>query len=387
MTFPPGLGEPGLVARLVQNLPNRADVEVLVPFRTSSIELRPPSCVSVRAHFGGGTGSMTRSDYIPARYGRLLKAMRPGGPLEIDIAVIRVSPADAQGRHCVGPSATMTAPLAERARFVVAEIDPDLPRTRGPGATVAAEHIDVCIDASEPLALPESRPDVPAGTALAMAAHLDDLVPDDVTVQVGLGRNAQALIGALAGRSRLRLIAGLFSQELVELLEGGHVAPEEPVSAGEAVGDANLMAYVHDNPLIAFRTSLQIHHPGWLAMHERFVTINSVLAMDMLGRGNTEYLGDRVVGGLGGLPDFLEGGTLSAEGFNVLVVPTDPKTGRVRFVDRLASQDVSVPSHQVDFVVTEHGVADLREVTGREARERLLCIADPESAARLEGVG
>lgn len=384
ITFPPGLGEASIMPMLAEGLPDRDGVELLVPFRTSSAPLMPPPRVRTRAHFGGGTMCVDRPDYVPARYGRLLKAMRPGGPLAIDVAVLRVSPCDATGRHSVGPSATMTAPLARRAAFVVAEIDPELPRTDGPGSTVATEHIDIFVDAVAPLELPEPRPPVPATTASAVASIIDQLVPDDVTVQVGLGRNAQAVIGALANRTSLRLVAGLFSPELADLIQNGHVDANDGVSAGEAIGPVSLMEYIHENPRIVFRTSEDIHHPGWLARHERFVTINSVLSMDLLGRASTEYVGGRVVGGLGGLPDFLEGASLSPEGFNILVVPTDPRTGRVRLVDCLPTEDVSVLSHHVDYAVTEHGVADLRDVTGREARERLLAVADEETVRTLE---
>lgn len=381
IAFPPALGEPELTAWLVERLPDRPDVEVLQPYRTRTDDLGVPPQVRLRAHFGGA--AVDRSAYAPIRYGRLAKAIRPGGPLEVDVALVRVSPPDAAGRHSVGPSTTLTGPLVRSARLVVAEVHPELPRTCGPGSLVDGSDLDLVIDADRELSLPAERPAVASEQADRIARYVATLVPDDVTVQVGLGRNAQALLGALRGRRRLRLLCGMLSDELVSLIESGDVDRNEPTVVGEAIGGPGLMAYIDGNEGLSFETSQTLHHPGVLARHPRFVTINSVVEVDLLGRANCEFVGDRVVGGLGGLTDFLEAGVLSDEGGNILVVPTDPRTGQVRIVDELDSADVSVARSHVDHVVTEFGIADLRGATTAETRERLLAVAGSATVARL----
>jgi acyl-CoA hydrolase len=198
-----------------------------------------------------------------------------------------------------------------------------------------------------------------------------------------MGRNAQAVLDALRGRVGLQVHCGLLTSEMVDLIESGEIDRTAPVVVGEAIGGAGLMDYIDGNEGLSFETSATVHHPGVLADHRRFVSINSVLEVDLLGRANCEFVDDRVVGGLGGLTDFLEAGVLSPEGHNVLVLPSDSRTGGVRLVGQLNSADTSVARSHVDYVVTEFGIADLRSTTPAETRMRLLEIADPETAARL----
>jgi acetyl-CoA hydrolase len=382
IAFPPALGEPDLVSLLPEVLEG-TKAEVMIPFRTRSTPLRFSPDVKQRVHFAGGR-AVDGLTYAPVEYGSLPRLIGPGGPLEVDVGLVRVSPPDENGMHNVGPSASLTADLVRSARIVIAEIDPDLPRTAG-GAKVPAGAVTVCVEALRPLELPEERgvgSESPRDRR--MAEHVAALVPDGAHLEVGMGSKAQTILSGLAGHRDLRLHAGLLSPELVSVVESNAVDHDWPVPVGEAVGPAALMEYIDGNARLDFQATSKLHDPRALAMFDRFTTVNSVLAVDLFGRASCEGRPLQLVGGMGALASFLTAGRLSAGGSNILVLPSRSKSGRSRVLACLPSEEVSIPTFLIDFVVTEQGVADLRGATRRECAERITAIAHPDARAGLE---
>jgi acyl-CoA hydrolase len=380
IAFPPAMGEPDLAAELPRMLAG-VQAEVLHGYRTRRAALDFDSGIRRRVVFGAGRASGL--DYAPMAYGSLPKLIRPGGPLAIDVAIVRVAPADAAGIHNVGPSATMTADIALAARALIAEIDPDLPRTCGKTG-VPADLVTIFIESRQPLELPATgRPNAAQEAHSRMAAHVAELVPDGAHVEFGMGSVAQAIATGLRDHRKLRIHAGLLGPALVSLLESDAVDCDWVVPVGEAIGPGSLMSYIHRNQRLDFQSTSRLHDFRDLGQHEEFYTINSVLAVDLLGRAGCEGELLRPAGGIGGLAEFLEGGRRSTKGRNLLVISSRRRNGRSRIVPLLPSEEVSIPTYLVDHVITEWGAADLRGATRREIAERLISIAHPEDRSKL----
>jgi acetyl-CoA hydrolase len=381
IAFPPALGEPDLVADLPAMLGD-ATAEIVMPYRTRRASLTFGPKVTLRALFGGR--NVDGLDYAPVPYGRLPELIKPGGPLQVDIALVRLTPPSATGLHNVGPSATMTTELIRSARYVVAEIDPDLPWTEG-DTVIPGSLLTLKVDAKEPLELPadDSTTEV-ADVKLRVAGNAASLVPDGSYLEVGVGSTAQAVVEGFRAHRDLRLHIGMLSASLKALLESDAVDPAWITPVGEAIGPASLMRFIDRNPRLKFSSARDLHDPLQLVRYDRFISVNSVLAVDLLGRAACEGEFHRPIGGLGGLTDFLLGGRLSREGQNILVLPSVTRAGASRVVSRLPSEEVSIPNFLVDFVVTEWGIASLRGATRRECAERLVGVAHPDKRVGLE---
>lgn len=298
----------------------------------------------------------------------------------VDVAIVRVSPPDAHGRVSLGTSVSFTRPMVESARVVLGEVDPAFPRTRGM-SEVARSDFDLLIDSEDPTPIYPSR--APGSVAKRIAANLIPLLPEQPAIQLGIGEIPEAVTGLLAdadlGKAR---VVGMATDAMVELFEIGVLdptatVPEPAIAAVELMGTRALFDHADDNPTIGvYPVSLAADAPA-LAGIDRFVSINSALEVDLLGQVSAEWAGGRQLSGAGGSIDFSEGARASCGGLRILALPSTSR-GRSRIVARLASgTPVTLSRHQVDYVVTEHGVADLRGASVSERVERLVAVADP----------
>jgi acyl-CoA hydrolase len=179
------------------------------------------------------------------------------------------------------------------------------------------------------------------------------------------------------------LIAGLLTPDVLALEGRGVLDERWAIPVGEAFGPQSLMRQIDRSSRLSFRSTRRLHDARSLGELPGLVTVNTALAVDLLGRVACERFADNVTGGLGGLTEFLMGGRLSPGGVNIVVL-TAASRGRARIVRELASEDVGVPAFLVDYVVTDWGVADMRGATIAERRERIAAIADPAHQGDLE---
>lgn len=300
----------------------------------------------------------------------------------VDVALIRVSPPDAQGRCCVGPSGSITVPLVRTARVVLAEVDPEGPRYAGPGATVSWDDIDAVAEAQEPVLWPPT-PD-PDAAGLAAAARVVELVPSGATLQLGIGTLPEAVGRALARSAHrgLRLV-GTASRSAVLMLEAGVVAPVPgAVRAAEILGDTDVVRYFEGHPSFTLHSSTTMHDARWLGTIPTLVSVCTGLLLDTCGNVASERAGSRIISGIGGIVDFLDGARRSPGGLTVIVMTSHGPTGASRLVEALPPDAITAAGSGVDLVVTEHGVADLRGPLD-ERPERLRAVfAAPGAAPR-----
>ena len=296
-----------------------------------------------------------------------------------DLALVQVAPADEHGRHSLGIAADFTPAALRNATRVFAHVNPRMPRTNG--AWIEAARIDAAVVGDEALLeFPDAAPDA---ALERLAAHVAGLVADGDTLQFGLGRIQAAVLRALGARRNLRVHSGMVSDSLLALDAAGALAARDvarpPVTCGVALGTPALYAAVAEPAFVRFAPVSHTHDHGVLRDISRLKSINAAMAVDLLGQACAETLDGAQVSGIGGLVDFARGARASAGGRSILALLSTARRGaQSRIVPRLGADDiVGVTRLDVDTVVTEHGVAELRALDVDARAHALIGIADP----------
>jgi acyl-CoA hydrolase len=349
------------------------------PFRFVSLQ---PSD-SLPAMSSGGP-----ADPIPARYSDTARLFLPDGPLEVEAVLVQVSPPGPGGRFSLGVSTGQVIDAVRSAPLVVAQVNPLMPFTYGAGE-LRRDELDFLVDAETPLV--ELRRAAVSAEAQAIARHVLTQVPDEATLQFGIGAVPEALMGLLGERRDLGIHSGMIGDGIVAAVESGAVTNAKKafdqgvMVAGEVMGSRALFDWAHLNPLVRMAPAAYTHGLAVVARCHRFVSIQSALQVALDGSINAESIGDRQVGGPGGQPDYAEAAAAAPGGIAIHALPSTAAGGRVsRIVPRLeAGAIVTTPRYLADRVVTEHGVALLRGRTLSQRADALAAIAHPEFRGSL----
>lgn len=325
--------------------------------------------------------------YVPGHLHRSLLRLRAGDP-PLAGAMVMLAPPDAEGWCSFGTSAVNMKPACEAAHYVLAEINEQMPRTRG-DARLHCSRIDAAIPVSKPL---RELARAPVGEReRAIAAHVARIVADEATIECGIGAVPDAVLGALAGHRGLAIRSGIIGDGVLALAEQGALrAPDErgaPIAAGSILGTRQLYDFVDENPLVEVHDGLWTHDPALIARCDRFVAINSAIEIDLTGQVNCEQAEGEQIAGIGGQSDFIRGARMAHEGRSIIVMTSTAKRGaRSRIVPRLdPGVPVSLPRADVEWVVTEHGAVNLDGLSLDERAAALISIADPGFVAYLRG--
>lgn len=333
-------------------------------------------------HVHGGLRKLFREglvDYVPTRLLDVPEVMLTGA----DVALVRVSPPDADGYCSLGPSTTFAQAAIDRARLVIAEVAEDVPRTCG-DSRVHESRIDRFVRSEQPM--PEYAASPADDVSRAVARHVLEILPDGATLQLGIGSITEALAADLAGEARSRSfgLVGLVTETMIPLVEAIAAAGRGPVRAVELMGGRALMAWADGNPAVQMRSSQHVHHPVELAALPTVVSVNSAVAVDLRGQVVAETVRGSVIAGVGGSADFSEGAHLSPGGLRIIAIRSTTRDGSSTIVRTHHPADtITAPHHSVDAVVTEHGVAWLRGRSRREREAALVAVAAPEHRAAL----
>lgn len=330
----------------------------------------------------GGLGTLARLsragvlDVLPLRQAGFAAMLRRRDR-PVDVVFVQVSPPDARGVHSLGLAADLTRDALTGARLVVAEVNAQVPVTHGDTAIDASAFDAVVRSDREPVTLPVPAP---GPRERVIGARVAARIPDGATLQLGLGSIPTAVAGALADRRDLRLHSGFLGEDVRALVEAGVV--RTPAVGGTLLGSMAFYAWAHRNPAVELRPVSYTHDPRVLAGLDRFVAVNGALEVDVTGAVNAETAGGRHVGAAGGQPDFARAAAADPDGLSIVALPSTTRDGASRVVGRVDT--VTTPRHDIDVVVTEHGVADLRGATLDERRARLIAVADPAHRASLD---
>ena len=323
-----------------------------------------------------------QADYVPLFLSELPKRLRSGDE-RVDVAMIQVSQPDAHGNCSLGISVEATAAAVQSASKVVAMINPQMPRTHG-DSFVNIRQIDTAIECDWPLI--EHPYQEPTKIQQAIGRNIAGLIDDGDCLQMGIGGVPDAVLEQLADRKDLGVHTEMFSNALPRLIELGVVTNSRKKKqrgksvTGFVMGNRALYDFVDDNPSVAFLDIEYVNDPTIIARNDQVVSINSALQVDLSGQVCADSLGTQIYSGVGGQVDFVTGAGFSKGGKSIIALPSTAKGGAMsRIVPTLAAGSGVVTTRaQVDFVVTEFGVAKLKGLSLRERTEVLISIAHPD---------
>ena len=346
--------------------------------------------VTVTALGGASSGRRFFADgahnVVPANISAV-PGLIASGRLPIDIVMLQVTGPDDAGRYNAGLGIEHLHAAMGRARLVIAQVNPELPWTYGDTA-VEPGFIDILVPAASP---PIELPARPAGPIeRAIAEHVARLIPDQATIELGLGAIPETVTHALGGKRGLGVHSGAIGDGIADLMEAGIVDNRhKEIDAGITVatmlmGTRRLYRFADRNPSIHIRATSYTHDALVLGNFRRFVAINGALEVDLTGQVNAETAAGRHVGLVGGQMDFVRAANRAPDGRSIIALQsTNRNRTRSRIVARLVDGVVSTPRAEADLVVTEHGIAELRGRTLAERARALITVSDPSFRSEL----
>jgi acyl-CoA hydrolase/GNAT superfamily N-acetyltransferase len=330
------------------------------------------------------------ADYTPVFLSEIPALFR-SRRLRVDVALISTTPPDPHGFCSLGVSVDVVKAAVECASVVIAEVNPSMPRTHGAGF-VHADHVDWFVRTTAPvLELPAVAPD---DVSLRIGDYCASLVGDGATIQLGIGKIPDAVALALRHKKHLGLHTEMLSESVVDLVQAGVLTcRRKTMHPGKAVttfcmGTRRLYDHVDDNPFFLFLPTEQVNDPYIIAQNERMVSINSALQVDLTGQVCADSIGTRFYSGIGGQVDFIRGAARSKGGRSIIALPSTVKGGAMSRIVPTLTEGAGVVTTRadVDTVVTEYGIAELKGRTVRERALALVSVAHPDFRADLLAV-
>jgi acyl-CoA hydrolase len=302
--------------------------------------------------------------------------------LPVDVVLLQVGPRDDDGYYNLGATVDYATVAVAHARAVIVEINDAMPRTTS-RRRLHTSQVTAAISTDHELVVPPTR--TATAAEQAVARNIAALVPDGGRIQLGLGPLADAVVTGLGERRNLRVLSGVVGDWLVDLYESGAMADGPGTTlVSMAVGTRRLYDFLDSNPAVEFGTTRDLLSACERYRDQPLLAVNSALEVDLTGQVNAEVVDRRYVGGIGGQLDFLRAAHRTNGGAAVVALASTDPRGQSRIVQTLAGP-VTSPRSDVDLVVTDHGVADLRAASMTERRERLIAIAAPRHRADLAG--
>ncbi len=304
------------------------------------------------------------------------------GQLPLDAALIQVTPPDERGRVSLGVSVDIVKSAAENASLVIAQVNPQMPRTLG-DSFIDIYDLDFLVPVDTPIfeaTLPESTE-----VAREIGERIAALVEDGSTIEVGIGRIPHATVDFLKEKQNLGVHTEMFTDNIIDLVESGAVTgAKKTLDRGKIVasfcfGTRRLYDYIHNNPLFSFRPTEYVNDPFIIAKQYKMVAINTALEIDLTGQVCADSLGTKFYSGIGGQVDFNNGAARSYGGKAIIALPSTTTDGTTsRIVAKLSpGAGVVTTRGDVHYVVTEYGVAYLHGKSVRDRALALISIAHP----------
>ena len=327
------------------------------------------------------------SSYIPVFLSETSNLFRRG-ILPVDVALIQVPPPDNHGFVSLGVSVDCSRAAVQAAKFVIAQVNPNMPRTHGDGV-IHVDQIDAFVDGDDPLH--EVPPPELSDIERAIGKYCAELIEDGATLQMGIGAIPDAVLGALGGHQNLGIHTEMFSDGAIDLIESGVInglhkrSHPGKVVATFVMGTRRMYDFIDDNPQVAMLDVGYTNDTAVIRRNPKVTAINSAIEVDLTGQVCADSIGTRQYSGVGGQMDFIRGASLSEGGKPIIALPSVTRRGETRIVPYLkrGAGVVSTRAH-VHYVVTEWGVANLYG-QNLQARARLMIdLAHPDHREQLE---
>ncbi|MBV7273333.1 acetyl-CoA hydrolase/transferase family protein [Clostridium sp. PL3] len=332
---------------------------------------------STREAIAAGRGDFTTCFFYEVP--RLFK----DGYMPVDVALIQVSKPDKHGYCSFGVSNDYTKPAAECAKLVIAEVNENMPRTMG-DSFIHVSDIDYIVKTSHPII--ELKPPKIGEVEKSIGKNCASLIEDGSTLQLGIGAIPDAVLLFLKDKKDLGIHSEMISDGVVELVEAGVITnSKKTLHPGKIVvtflmGTKRLYDFVNDNPMVETYPVDYVNDPTVVMKNSKMISINSCVQVDLMGQVCSESIGMKQISGVGGQVDFVRGASMCRDGKSIIAIPSTAAKGKVSRIVPLLDEGSAVTTsrNDVDYVVTEYGIASLKGKTLKERAKALINIAHPD---------
>jgi len=328
-----------------------------------------------------------RGDYVPIFLSEIPQLFRLG-IMPLNVAIVHVSPPDRHGYCSLGVSVDIARQAVESAQYVIAQVNPQMPRTHG-DALIHIRRFHALVEVNEPL------PEVDYSLRITetedkIGRNVAELIEDKATIQMGIGAIPDAVLRSLTNHKELGIHTEMFSNGVLPLIERGVITNEHKkihrgrIATAFIAGNRALYDYIDDNPLITMYGTDFVNDVTIIKSNPRVTAINSAIEIDLTGQVVSDSIGTYQFSGVGGQMDFMRGAALSEKGKPIIAIPSVTNKGISRITPFLnpGGGVVTTRAH-VHYVVTEYGVAYLYGKNLRQRAKALINIAHPDHRERL----
>lgn len=304
-----------------------------------------------------------------------------------DLYIGMVSPMDEHGFFSLSLSVTYEKDVIEKAKTVIVEVNPNAPRTHG-DTQIHISDIDYLYEVDYPIpTLPDTPPsDIEKG----IAHHIAGLIPDGSTLQIGIGGIPNAVSKLLLDKREIGIHTEMFTESMIDLFEAGVITNrKKTLWPGKAIctfalGSKKMYDFVDDNPGVWLLRGKYVNDPYVICRNKNMVSVNTALMVDLTGQVCSEGLGTTHYSGAGGQLDTHRGASMSEGGKGIIALESATRKGESKIVPIFKpGSPVTVPRHDLDWVVTEYGAVRLRGKPVNQRAELLIGIAHPDHKERL----
>ncbi|HEY8803701.1 MAG TPA: acetyl-CoA hydrolase/transferase C-terminal domain-containing protein [Clostridium sp.] len=383
-------GEPTvLIDAMVANKENYRNVEIVNLVVLGTAEYAKPG---MEGHFHNNSIFASaptreaiesgRGDFTPCFFYEVPKLFSKGY-LPVDVALVQVSSPDENGYCSFGVSNDYTKPAAEYAKIVIAEINDKMPRTMG-DSFIKLSDIDYIVETSHPII--ELQPPKIGEVEKKIGENCASLIEDGSTLQLGIGAIPEAVLLFLKDKKDLGIHSEMISDGVVELVEAGVITNKMKtlhpgiIVVSFVMGTKRLYDFVNNNPLVEMYPVDYVNNPIVIMKNNKMVSINACVQVDLMGQVCSESIGSRQISGVGGQVDFVRGVSMSDDGISIIAIPSTASKGKISKIVPLLDVGgvVTTSRTDVDYIVTEYGIAHLRGKTLRDRARALINIAHPD---------
>lgn len=331
-----------------------------------------------------------RGDFTPVFFHEIPKLIREG-KLKCDVVMAQIAPPDENGNCSLGTSVDYTWQAIKTARTVIVQVNDQMPNTFGD--KVHVDDLDYIVEASTPLF--ELKPGKITEVEEKIGSYCASLIEDGSTLQLGIGGIPDAVMLFLDDKKDLGIHSEMISDGTLALYEKGVITgkyknfDKEKMTVTFLMGSKKLYDFAHENPVVEVKTVDYVNHPAVIMKQHKMISINSAIQVDLQGQVVAEAMGLRQFSGVGGQVDFIRGVAMGDDGKAIIAMPsiTTKRDGTmiskiVSFVDLGAP--ITTSRNDVDYVITEYGIAPLKGKSLRERARNLINIAHPSAREELE---
>ncbi len=336
---------------------------------------------NIRSSVNGSNG-----DYMPIFLSEIHHLFRQD-ILPLDAAFIQVSEPDAHGYCSLGTSVDITLPAVEKAKRIIAQVNPNIPRTHGDGI-IHSSKIDIAVHCDVKMKVTETNP--LSETEKQIGKNVANLIDNGATLQMGIGNIPNAVLANLDGHKGLGIHTEMFSDGILPLVQKGVITGEHKiVKHGKivtcfAIGSQELYDFVDDNPIVHFKEAAYTNDTAIIRRNPKVTAINSAIEIDLTGQVCADTIGGRQYSGVGGQMDFIRGASLSKGGKPIFAMTSTTAKGISKITPFLnQGAGVTTTRAHVHYVVTEYGVANLFGKNLKQRAKALIDIAHPDFREQL----